>query len=542
MAGQPQGLNGINPLSYMGVNPGTPPNLKTYNRAPTVNDSNNFLIGSIWLFPQATTPATSLVWMLTALVGGQATWQMITFDGADEFVTNAGTAFPLAGVLNVLGTGGITTDGAGNTVTISTDGTIATSYIEDVGTAVPIGGVLEVLGGPNINTVGVLNTISVNLNTSISQPATTADSLDGMYSLGGNRFLYSYGPTNTFCGPLSGNLTLTTADAVNDTGIGGGALLSLTTGANNVGIGSLSGGEITSGNSNVSVGSNSLPSVTTGSDNIAIGDGSGSVYTTTESSNIVIGNVGSVLENNTIRIGTQGVGAGQQNATQIAGVYAAPVGTTNQVALVDSTGFLGSSRGDDGQILIGQTGGTGSPAWANITSSDASVGIANGANSIDLTVSGGGGISANPFFGYFSTVVSNVTGNGVTYTMGAWTTLYDFSGGLSVDRFTAPVTGYYQFFCDANVIQTTNNHTACSLSFFVNGGTPQQQGYSINPTNAAQTVAGNSVVLNAQCQQFLNATDFIQMHLVFQAGAQDVSVVGSASPTFSTTFTGYRIA
>lgn len=39
--------------------------------------------------------------------------------GANSFVTNAGTATPVASVLNILGSGGITTTGSGNTVTVS---------------------------------------------------------------------------------------------------------------------------------------------------------------------------------------------------------------------------------------------------------------------------------------------------------------------------------------------------------------------------------------------------------------------------------------
>lgn len=51
-----------------------------------------------------------------------------------------------------------------------------------------------------------------------------------------------------------------------------------------------------------------------------------------------------------------------------------------------AAGVLSSSDGTDGELLIASTAGV--PAWANIISGDGSVVITNGANSIDLTVSG----------------------------------------------------------------------------------------------------------------------------------------------------------
>jgi hypothetical protein len=39
--------------------------------------------------------------------------------GANDFVANTGSAVPLAGVVNILGAGGITTSGSGNTITIT---------------------------------------------------------------------------------------------------------------------------------------------------------------------------------------------------------------------------------------------------------------------------------------------------------------------------------------------------------------------------------------------------------------------------------------
>ena len=56
---------------------------------------------------------------------------------------------------------------------------------------------------------------------------------------------------------------------------------------------------------------------------------------------------------------------------------------TNGGLSVNGTGY-----GDDGQILIGNTA-TNKAAWANVTSTDGSLTITNGANTLDLSVVGG---------------------------------------------------------------------------------------------------------------------------------------------------------
>ena len=53
------------------------------------------------------------------------------------------------------------------------------------------------------------------------------------------------------------------------------------------------------------------------------------------------------------------------------------------VMQTDSVGVVSSSTGSDGQILIANTAGT-APVWANITSTDSTVDITNGASTIDL--------------------------------------------------------------------------------------------------------------------------------------------------------------
>jgi hypothetical protein len=55
------------------------------------------------------------------------------------------------------------------------------------------------------------------------------------------------------------------------------------------------------------------------------------------------------------------------------------------VMQTSSAGVISSSNGSNGQLLIG---GGSAPAWANITSTDGSVTVTNGANTIDLSVEG----------------------------------------------------------------------------------------------------------------------------------------------------------
>lgn len=588
MANQPQGLNGFNPLGYMGVNPTTPMNFKGYNRAPTTNDNSNFLLGDHWEWQQ-----TERVWILVAKTGGIGTWKEIAFGGADSFPTDSGTATPLAGVLNIFGGTGIETSGSGNTVTITTTGDVAQIFHTDVGDAIPAANILNVLGGSNMNTAAVPdlgNNLIINLNTSILQPATTADGTEGMYSLGStgflaDRFMYAYGNTNTFLGLTAGNTTLTKGTAVNTVGVGAASLSSLTVGVGNTAVGAAAMNATTTasqcvavGNlsqtvndtspNNTSVGSNSLVSLnggtgsnvamgsgslillldgndnvclgsglgalTTGDFNVTVGNGAGDSYLAAESSNILISNSGTLGESNTIRIGTQGTGDGQQNSAYMAGVYTGTLGATNKVTMVDSTGKLAGSRGSDGQILIGATGGTGSPAWANITSTGGTITVTNGANTINLETADG---AQRALFSVFmTTAVTNVTGNNAVYTVLFDTISYDTTGGYSAitGMYTVPYTGVYLY-----TIQITYESISAGMVsgviFFRTGGAVAD--FVMNQDNAfvcsnpgtppQPTSNGLGEAFSLMVFQNAGDTPFIQVRIA-GAGANTAGVTGNA--------------
>lgn len=125
----------------------------------------------------------------------------------------------------------------------------------------------------------------------------------------------------------------------------------ITSGVQNVGYGQFSLASVTSGQQNTAIGYQVGANLTTGSFNTLIGRGSGSAYTSSQSSNILIANAGDIADANTIRIGNQGSGSGQQNRNFQAGIAGVvPPGTLNMVTVDLATGQLGSQAIPTGDI------------------------------------------------------------------------------------------------------------------------------------------------------------------------------------------------
>jgi hypothetical protein len=136
------------------------------NRAPTVNDIQ-YPIQKVWL-----DTALNNFWFLknfnTSNGVTTATWIPLSSAATVETLTgNTGGAVPPDGsnTIFVMGDGTfITTVGTPgtNTLTIEPAGGLATLYTEDVGTATPSSGNLNVFGTGGITTSGAGNTITIN--------------------------------------------------------------------------------------------------------------------------------------------------------------------------------------------------------------------------------------------------------------------------------------------------------------------------------------------------------------------------------------------
>jgi len=230
---------------------------------------------------------------------------------------------------------------------------------------------------------------------SLKLPTTT--SADGQIIQNGTRLIHSYGLAadyNVFIGNSSGNFTLTPGTAKYNFGFGYNTLNGLTSGSRNVCIGTSSGANISTGEYNTTIGNATFSNgVSTGSYNTCIGQASGYSYTSSESSNVCIANTGTVSESNTIHIGTQGTGNGQQDTTYIAGIYGVtPTGGNDGLVVTDSNGQLGSTLTPTVTSLT-TTGSVTAGTGVTVTTGD--VDVSSGSINLPTTTATDGQITIN---------------------------------------------------------------------------------------------------------------------------------------------------
>src|SRR4029077_5687000 len=443
-----QRLNGLHPLNYMGANAVQPTNFVTRPAPPNSGDSKNFQLGTIWLdtsgYPN-TLPKAENVWMLVALVGNQATW--IDFAGSGDLKTltgNSGGAVSgnAAHNINILGdatTINVVGSPGTNTLTVSTTGSIASSFPTDFGTATPSAGVLNIIAnnaatnaGASIKFTGSGNTVTYN-NTDASN--------------------------NIFIGKLSGNLTTT---ATSSTAIGRGSLTSLTSGVANTAIGDQAGLGLQDGVANVFIGITAGSVATSSSFNTVVGSLSAPALTSGLGSVFI----GYSAGNNTTGGNHVCIGANSSS------------GTSNESSNIVIGAFADSGVGNSNKLLIGSGAGTGN-GQLNKAFIHGIRGItpANGDVLPVIIDSAGqlgtGGVSAVPSFLAFKSANStNVTGKGpLPVTVISDTKTYDIGNNYNnaTGVFIAPTAGMYMFATCVSAGSLTAAMTSGLIYFLVSG-------------------------------------------------------------------------
>jgi len=297
---------------------------------------------------------------------------------------------------------------------------------------------------------------------------------------------------NTCLGKNSGSLT---QSGISNTSLGYGNLNVITTGSGNCSYGYGTLPLLTTGSGNSSFGLQNAQSLTTGSRNTTLGGNqSGSNYTT-ESDNTVVGNAGVPGDNNVMRLGTQGSGEFEIDECFIAGIVGVTTSNSEMVTIDSTTGQMGVAP-----------------------------------------IPGG---SATAFYAFCSANKTNVTGNGVSYTV-----LFDstqrndgtaFNTGTG--NFTAPKTGLYNF--TANIALEGLDVTSTSILIAIQGSAFDQFTYSVG--SGSVNGSGN-YFSSASWIIPMTAGDTVNILVNAAKTTQTVSVGGGAfGSNISSSFAGYFI-
>ncbi len=541
-----QRLNGLFPLSYTGVVPVSPVNFVMDDRPPTINDSKNFYIGDLWLDISTQPPTASDLWMLVSLVQNNATWVNFAsgISALQSLTGNSGGPVFVDGAdnINTIGDGiGITIVGNPGTNTLTASliggGIAAQSFPTDSGTATPNGsGVL------NINANNAAKGSGSSVLFSAPGPSNTV-----LLNVSDLHF-------NTLIGELAGNLSVSGSF---NSSLGQSSLSSITSGNRNCVFGALSGIAITSGSDNCILGETSSSVLTTGSNNVFLGGGnavflvtgsnnivagkaSASTYTTSESSNIILSNTGVIGDNNTIRIGTQGAGAGQQNRAFIAGVAGVTVSNQLDVVIDSTTGQLGTIAGGLGTItgLLAQDGHTVTPTAGVIQVSGAN-GLTTtgtvGPNTLTVTYT-----SISKFGAYLSATATDVTGDGTFYTVIFDTEIYDDANNYNnaTGVFTAPVAGIYNLSSKLS-LQDISDQTLCQFQILTTGTYANAFAtWGVSPVNVKRS--DNVMTCDISLSIRMDAGDTAKMEIGLGGGSNSktVDVIGLNGASY---FSGFLV-
>jgi len=139
------------------------------------------------------------------------------------------------------------------------------------------------------------------------------------------------------------------------------------------------------------------------------------------------------------------------------------------------------------------------------------------------------------FFAYNSTLRTNVTGDGTSYTIVFNTDLLDQNSDYNntTGVFTAPVTGFYKFFASVSILDLDGvQHTRGIFVFDLNAGTDTFSSYKSVCGSIRRTVI-HDLGVNISTGAYLTAADTVSVRLEIAPGSKIVDVEASLLTSFS---------
>lgn len=179
-------------------------------------------------------------------------------------------------------------------------------------------------------------------------------------------------------------------------------------------------------------------------------------------------------------------------------------------------------------------------AWGIDNSDSDSLKITQDANDATPSVSNvlwkmtSGGIRTIPlqpaFLAYLNAVQSNVTGDGTVYTVPFNTEVFDRAGNFASNTFTAPVTGIYQFHVTVTATNIVVGNTDMIVNLVTTGRTFQLSSISAGKTFETQS-GSNTLLVNGGIITAMNAGDTATVTMTIFGGTKTVGVFSGINLT-----------
>jgi len=371
-------------------------------------------------------------------------------------------------------------------------------------------GNVNVLGGTNLQTVGTANTLTINIALDTIADTYQTDAGNAQPALG---ILKVLGGTNMGTTGAGNIVTINVVpDTIADTYVADVGSATPVAGTINV----LGGAGVTT---------TGLGNTVTISADAAIEriiTDAGTAIPVAGVINLLGGrNIGTSAVGNTITVDTDDPGEG--------------------VVQSSAAGIFSASKGDDGELLIGATGGT--PAWNTLTAGPG-VTIVNGPNSIQISASGIAPTATSNFKAYLNASVFNVTGDGTVYSIPFDQEFFDVAGEFdtTTGKFTAAAKGVYCFIANILCEDTDLGHDTAQTKVQITG--------TYNQTNAQNNFDPTPIVDNIDQYTFvistttrLDAGDTAELTLEISGGSKNVDIIATGGVgDIRTWFGGFLLA